>query len=59
MSLFSPVILNGYKFTDQDILKEVITHFKNTTNISRTSFDRDKSFQINVVYGIQIKKKVK
>ena len=59
MSLFSPAILNGYKFTDQDILKEVITRFKNTTNISRTSFDRDKSFQINVVYRIQIKKKVK
>ena len=30
--------------------------FKNTTNISRTSFDRDKSFQINVVYRIQIEK---
>ena len=31
-------------------------HFKNTTNISRTSFDRDKSFQINVVYRIDIEK---
>ena len=41
MSIFSPVILNGYKFTDWDVLKEVITRFKNTTNISRTSFDRD------------------
>ena len=56
MSIFSPVILNGCKFKDQDVLKEVITRFKNTTNISRTSFNRDKSFQINVVYRIQIKK---
>ena len=58
MSIFSPVILNGYKFTDWDVLKEVITRFKNTTNISRTSFDRDKSFQINVVYRIQIEKRL-
>ena len=36
----------------KDVLKEVITRFKNTTNISRTSFNRDKSFQINVVYRI-------
>ena len=27
--------------------------------MSRTSFDRDKSFQINVVYRIQIEKRVK
>ena len=33
MSLFSPAILNGYKFTDQGILKEVITRFKNTKYI--------------------------
>ena len=59
MSIFSPDILNGYKFTDWDVLKEVITRFENTTNISRTSFDRDKSFQINVVYRIQIEKRVK
>ena len=59
MSIFSPVILNGYKFTDWDVLKEVITRFKNTTNISRTSFDRNKSFQINLVYRIQIEKRVK
>ena len=59
MSIFSPVILNGYKFTDWDVLKEVITRFKNTTNISRTSFDRNKSFQINLVYRIQIDKRVK
>ena len=31
-------------------------HFKNTTNISRTSFNRNKSFQISVVYRIQIEK---
>ena len=30
--------------------------FKNTTNISRTSFDRDQSFQGNVMYRIQIEK---
>ena len=42
MSIYSQVILNGYKFTDEDVLKEVIIHFKNTTNISRTSFNRDK-----------------
>ena len=30
--------------------------FKNTTNISKTSFDRDKSFQVNIVYIIQIEK---
>ena len=59
MSIFSPVILNGYKFTDWDVLKEVITRFKNTTDISRTSFDRNKSFQINLVYRIQIEKRVK
>ena len=59
MSIFSPDILNGYKFTDWDVLKEVITRFENTTIISRTSFDRDKSFQINVVYRIQIEKRVK
>ena len=59
MSTFSPVILNGYKFTDHDLLKEVITRFKNTTNILRTSFDRDKSFQMNVVYRNQIEKIVK
>ena len=58
MSIFSPVIFNGYKFTDQDVLKEV-ARFKNTTNISGTSFDRDKSFQINVVDRIQIEKRVK
>ena len=46
MSIFSPVILDGYKFTDYDVLKEVITRFKNTSNVSRTCFDRDKSFQI-------------
>ena len=40
-------------------MKYIITRFKNTTNISRTSFDRDKSFQINVVYRIQIEKRVK
>ena len=34
-------------------MNEIITYFKNTTNISRTSFDRDKSFQINVVYSVQ------
>ena len=50
MSIYSQVILNGYKFTDEDVLKEVIMHFKNTTNISRTSFNRDKSFQMNIVY---------
>ena len=49
MSMFSPVILNGYKFTDWDVLKEVITRFIKTANILRTSFDRDKSFQINLV----------
>ena len=59
MSIFSPDIVNGHKFTDWDVLKEVITCFENTTNISRTSFDRDKSFQINVVYRIQIEKRVK
>ena len=59
MSIFSPVILNGYKFTDYDVLKEVITRFKNTTNVSRTCFDRDKSFQINEMYRIQIEKRVK
>ena len=59
MSIFSPDIVNGHKFTDWDVLKEVITRFENTTNISRTSFDRDKSFQINVVYRIQIEKRVK
>ena len=59
MSTFSPVTLNGYKFTDHDLLKEVITRFKNTTNILRTSFDRDKSFQMNVVYRNQIEKIVK
>ena len=58
MSMFSPVILNGYKFTDWDVLKEVITRFIKTANISRTSFDRDKSFQINLVYRIQIEKRV-
>ena len=40
-------------------MEKVITSFKNTTNISRTSFDRDKSFQMNVVYRIQIEKRVK
>ena len=59
MSIFSPDIVNGHKFTDWDVLKEVITRFENTTNISSTSFDRDKSFQINVVYRIQIEKRVK
>ena len=59
MSVFSPVILNGYKFTDYDVLKEVITRFKNTTNVSRTCFDRNKSFQINEMYRIQIEKRVK
>ena len=59
MSIFSPDIVYGHKFTDWDVLKEVITRFENTTNISRTSFDRDKSFQINVVYRIQIEKRVK
>ena len=49
MSIFSTVILNGYKFMDWDVLKKFITHLKNTTNISRTSFDRDKSIQINVL----------
>ena len=46
--------MNGYKlsYMDYDVLKEVITHSKNITNISRTSFDRDKSFQINVAYRI-------
>ena len=40
-----------------NIRKEVsITPFKNTTNISGTSFDIGKSFQINVVYRIQIQK---
>ena len=34
-------------------MKGVITRYKNTTNISRTSFDRDKSFRINVVYSVQ------
>ena len=58
MSMFSPVILNGYKFTDWDVLKEVVTRFIKTANISRTSFDRDKSFQINLVYRIQIEKRV-
>ena len=43
----------------KDVLKEVITRFKNTTNISRTSFNRDKSFQINVVYSIKIEKRLK
>ena len=33
--------------------------FKNTVNISRTSFDKNKLFQINVVYRIQIEKRVK
>ena len=28
MSIFSPVILNGYKFTDYDVLKKVITLLK-------------------------------
>ena len=41
------------------IYKEVITHFKNTINISRTSFDKNKLFQINIVYRIQIEKRVK
>ena len=58
MSMFSPVILNGDKFTDWDVLKEVITRFIKTANISRTSFDRDKSFQINLVYRMQIEKRV-
>ena len=40
-------------------MKEVITRFKNTINISRTSSDRDKSFQINIVHRIQIEKRVK
>ena len=33
--------------------------FKNSINISRTCFDRHKSFQINVVYRIQIEERVK
>ena len=33
--------------------------FKITTNISRTSIDRDKSFQINKMYRIEIEKRVK
>ena len=40
-------------------MNEIITHFKNTTNRSRTSFDRDKSFQVNIVYRIQIETRVK
>ena len=40
-------------------MNEIITYFKNTTNISRTSFDRDKSFQVNIVYRIQIETRVK
>ena len=34
-------------------------NIKNTTYIWRTSFDRDKSFQINIVYRIQMEKRVK
>ena len=34
-------------------------HFKNSINISRTSFDRHKSFQVKVVYRIQIEERVK
>ena len=34
-------------------------HFKNTANISRTSFDRDESFQRKVVYRTEIEKRVK
>ena len=34
-------------------------HFKNSINISRTSFDRHKSFQVEVVYRIQIEERVK
>ena len=56
MSVFSPVILYGRKFTNQDVLKKVITRFKNTANISRTSFDIDKLFQIKVVYSTICKK---
>ena len=56
ISIFSPVILNVYIFTDYDILKEVVTRLKNTTDISITSFDRDQSFQINVVHRIQMEK---
>ena len=33
--------------------------FKNSINISRTCFDRHKSFQINIVYRIQIEERVK
>ena len=58
MSVFSPVILYGRKFTNQDVLKKVIPRFKNIANISRTSFDIDKLFQINVVYRIQFVKRV-
>ena len=40
-------------------MKEVIPCFKNTRNISKTSFDRYKLFQIKVVYRIQIEKRAK